>query len=152
AMMVTLGSGGGTFAVDGTFAASSPNAFTLNTGTGNEKVTVLASSAPLVFNGGGGQDEILFDASALATPITTAALVQSGTQASLTGFGPIGSTLFSGFQQADVKLGHASNTLTLGLNAAGMALNVDSQQGDDTVIVNSIGDVTTVTGGTGQDT
>ena len=106
-MTVSLGSGGGQFTVNNTFTASSPNAFTLNTGTGDENVTVFAASVPLVLHGGSGQNEVHFDGSELTTAILGAVLGQGPTaaQAHLTGFGPIGDVLFDGFAQADLDLG-----------------------------------------------
>src|SRR5262249_36776862 len=65
---------------------------------------------------------------------------------------PVADARFSGFKQSTLDLGRNTDTLTVDLAVAGLATFVNTNQGDDTVTVNQIGDSTRITGGTGQST
>ncbi len=178
AMTVDLGSGGGLFTVQDTFAGPGP--ITIDTGTGLATVLVQSSSSPLVIDGSkatSGENTITFDAASDTQPMTDAALADSTATAypgyaALTGFGPIDTVEFTGFGQANLNLGQNLNTLTINLDILNLSVNTDQQvmsptggviaddsknQGDDFITIDQIGyskvsgAVDQINGGSGQD-
>ena len=93
--------------------------------------------------------------------------------AQLTGFGPIDTVDFGGFQQANLNLGQNLNTLTINLEVPNLSVNTDQKviipssgtlvddshnAGDDTIVIDQIGLSTLpgaadqINGGNGRDT
>ena len=93
--------------------------------------------------------------------------------AELTGFGPIGTVDFTGFQVANLNLGQNINNLTINENIANLSVNTDQKvvnsqgatltddsqnQGDNTITIDQLGYSTLanaadqIVGGSGQDT
>ena len=114
AMNLALGSGGSQLEVQSTFASNGP--ITINTGSGTATALVESSSAPLVFDGTAStvnENTITFDATSdnaamLAATLQDGSAPYSG-DAQLTGFGPIDTVDFAGFQQANLNLGQNLN-------------------------------------------
>ena len=102
------------------------------------------------------ENTITFDATTYTSAITGAMLVDGSTagDAELTGFGPIDTVDFAGFQQANLNLGQYKNTLTIAVDIANLSVNTDqkvinptlgtlsddsSNQGDNTITIDEIG-------------
>ena len=186
AMTVDLGTGATQLLVQSTIAATGPVTIVTNTAaTASANIVVETSSAPLVLIGNSMatsyQDTITFDAKSYSNPMS-AAMLGAGTgpysgnnpaYAELTGFGPIGTVDFNGFQVANLNLGQDINNLTIDEDIANLSVNTDQKvfnnlgatltddsqnQGDNTIEIKQIGYSTLpnaadqIVGGNGQDT
>ncbi len=143
----------------GTFAGPGPIA--INAGKGAVNLIIQSSSAPLVLNASaatGVLNTVTFDASADGAAIPGAVLedgsgAYSG-DAQLTGFGPIGTVYFTGFQQANLNLGQNINALLIDVKLPNLSVNTDqkviipnfgtltddsSNQGDNAITIEQLG-------------
>ncbi len=155
-LTVNLGTGDDQFAVNSTFTDAT-GIVTINGGGGNDTVTVLASATPLAIDGGTGTtNKVVFDDSTGIAPITAAALgdalVGGVLESSLTGFGPVGTVIFTNFQQATLKESTANDTLSVNSSVTTLAVQAFGNGGDDTFNVSNVGQAMSLQGGAGEDT
>ena len=132
-MNLALGSGGSQLEVQSTFAGNGP--ITINTGSGTATVLVVSSSAPLVVSGTtstASDNKITFDATSNSDPMPAASLIEDESgpyygDAELTGFGPIDTVYFDGFQEANLNLGQDINDLTIDLDVPDLSVNTNQK-------------------------
>jgi hypothetical protein len=128
---------------------------TINTGAGDDTITVLAAATAITVDGGvdnsatstEGGDRIVFDLSATSAPITAARLIDNAQGLpQVTGLGPIADVSFRNIEKADIKFGDNSDKLSLNYSAGGFELEVYGGGGDDEITVSSIGDTASIFG------
>jgi acrosin len=165
ALTVDGGTGGNSFTVSGT-----PAATTLNTGTGNDSVTVQAASHALAVNGENGSDTVTIGNAGSLQNIAAAVTVTNAAGATaltvddsadgtartaglgvtaLTGLAPAAIT-YANLSALTVDGGTGGNTFTITGTSAATTLN--SGTGNDTVTVQATSQALTVNGQNGSDT
>ena len=147
----------------------------INTGTGSTTVLVDQTSGTLTLDGtGGSNNSVTFDATSVTQTMAAALLNGSGGGVALTGFGPIQTVDFAGFEQANLNLGSDINSLTIDETIPNLSVNTDQRvqtgsgnqvgaddsnnAGDNTITIEQIGTsslpgaVDQINGGIGQNT
>ncbi len=171
---VDLGSGASNqIQVENTLSGGGP--VTINTGTGSTTVLVDQTSGTLTLDGtGGSNNSVTFDATSSPQTMSAALLNGSGGGVALTGFGPIQTVDFAGFEQANLNLGGDINSLTIDETVPNLSVNTDQRAqtgsgnqvgaddsnnaGDNTITIEQIGTsslpgaVDQINGGIGQNT
>ena len=174
AMNVDLGSGANNqIDVENTIAGGGPAA--INTGSGSATVLVDATSGTLTLDGTSGRNNsVTFDATSYTQSMNAALQNGSGQEVALTGFGPIQTVDFAGFEQANLNLGINMNSLLIDENVPGLSINTDQRAqtssgnqvgkddsnngGDNTITIEQIGvsqasgAADQINGGIGQNT
>ena len=174
AMNVDLGSGASNqIEVANTISGGGP--VTINTGSGSTTVLVDATSGKLNLDGtGGSNNSVTFDATSYTQSMTASLQNGSGQDVELTGFGPIQTVDFAGFEQANLNLGINVNSLLINETVSGLSVNTDQRAqtssgnqvgaddsnngGDNTITIEQIGvsqvpgAADQINGGVGQNT
>jgi hypothetical protein len=177
ALNISMGSGGNTFNITNTAAATTT---TINSGTGSDTINVRATSGPTTVNTGGGTNENIVNVGSLEPTLggfvgtiqgaltvtgnafdtmnvddTGSTVVKTGTLSAtaLTGLnmGPSG-IAYSGLADLNINLGRGGNTLLITNTAAATTTFVNSGRGADTVNIQATsGPLTVNTGGGTKD-